>query len=269
MIDTTIENPILYYWNKGGFSLCTGGYADIVINDQKKRLTKGSVFIVTPLVQITEFKPSKNFSFISFVSELKVFYPIFRLISNTGIPLKVREYPCWRVQNDELEYLKQQDARIRQKQIRLTENILSDERTLLKHQIHLIRQETMLEVVGNHIRKYPAHVDSVSKQDKIAYRFILSLHENYKTERRVSWYAKEVNLSSGHFTTLIKRATGKNPSEWIAVVTVTYAKQLLELRGMNIKQIATELNFPEQYTFRKFFKLHTGISPKEYRSSLK
>lgn len=269
MTERTIEDPILYYWNKGGFSLCTGGFADIVINEQKQRLTNGCIFIVTPLVQISEIKPSKNFSFLSFVCDLKIFYPIFRLIADTGIPLKVREYPCWQVSSSEIKYIKQQDARIRQKQERLSEDILSDERTLLNHQIHLIRQETMLEVVGNHIRNYPAHVDSISKQDIIAYRFILSLHENYSHERRVSWYAKEANLSSGHFTDLIKKATGKNPSEWIAVVTTTYAKQLLDLRGMSIKQIATELNFPEQYTFRKYFKLYTGLSPREYRSKMK
>ena len=31
--------------------------------------------------------------------------------------------------------------------------------------------------------------------------------------------------------------------------------------------MATELNFPEQFTFRKYFKQHTGIAPKEYRAS--
>lgn len=34
---------------------------------------------------------------------------------------------------------------------------------------------------------------------------------------------------------------------------------------MNIKQIAEQLNFPEQFTFRKYFKQHTGLSPKAYR----
>lgn len=123
----------------------------------------------------------------------------------------------------------------------------------------------MLEVVGNHIRNYPAQVDNISKQDTIAYRFILALHENHFRERSVSWYASEANLSPGHFTTLIKAATGKTPSVWIATVTTTYAKRLLEERDKSIKQIAAELNFPEQFTFRKYFKQHTGISPKEYR----
>ncbi|MBO7573165.1 MAG: AraC family transcriptional regulator, partial [Bacteroidales bacterium] len=29
---------------------------------------------------------------------------------------------------------------------------------------------------------------------------------------------------------------------------------------------ADELGFPEQFTFRKYFKTHTGISPSEYQT---
>lgn len=262
------KTPLLDYWNKGGFTLCIDGHADVVINEQNFRLTRGDVFIVTPLVQIYSLTPSDDFKAISFVNELKVFYPIFKLIADTGIPLKVREYPCWKLTEDEINYIIQQNERIIKKQQCLSTDIHLDERTLLAHQTNLIRHEMMLEIVGNHIHNYPAQIDSVNKQEVIAYRFILALHENYNRERSVSWYASEANLSPGHFTTLIKAATGKTPSEWIATVTTTYAKLLLEHRDKSIKQIAAELNFPEQFTFRKYFKQHTGFSPKEYRNTV-
>lgn len=260
------NTPLLGYWNKGGFDLCTNGCADVVINEQKFRLTRGSIFVVAPLVQIYSIAPSADFRSISFVNDLKVFYPVFKFIADSGIPLTIREYPCWQLSEEEISFITQQDSRICEKQQRLAEDILADERTLLLHQIHLIRHETMLEVVANHIRNYPAQVDNIDKKVIIAYRFILALHKNYHRERSVSWYASEANLSSGHFTTLIKAATGKTPSEWIATVTTTYAKLLLEQRDRSIKQIAAELNFPEQFTFRKYFKQYAGISPKEYRN---
>lgn len=253
------------YWNKGGFTLCTEGYADIVINEQKYRLTNGSIFIVTPLVQISSIAPSDDFRSISFVNDLKVFYPIFKIIADTSIPLKVREYPCWQLSKEEIAYVEAQHQRIEQKKKLLKEEPIADYCTVLSQQIHLIRHETMLDIVGNHIRNYPAQVDNINKQEIIAYRFILALHENYYRERSVSWYASESNLSSGHFTALIKAATGKTPSEWIATVTTAYAKLLLEKRDKSIKQIAAELNFPEQFTFRKYFKQHAGVAPKVYR----
>lgn len=259
------ETPLLDYWNKGGFILCIAGSAEIVINEQNFKLTRGCVFVITPLVQISVLRPTEDYRFVSFINELKLFYPVFRLIANTGIPIKVCERPCWQVSEEEISYIVTQAGRIRQKRLRIAGNILSDERTLLSHQIQLICHETMLEIVGNHIRNYPAHVDGIDKPETIAYRFLLALHENYQHERSVSWYASLANISAGHFTTLIRTATGKTPSEWIATVTITYAKLYLKQRDKNIKQIAAELNFPEQFTFRKYFKKHTGFSPREYR----
>ena len=105
----------------------------------------------------------------------------------------------------------------------------------------------------------------MEKNEAIAYKFIYSLHLHVKTERSVNFYTNEANLSSSHFTRIVKDKTGKTPSEWIADMTIVNAKLLLEQSGMSIKEIAAELNFPEQFTFRKFFKLHVGIPPKEYR----
>lgn len=261
------ETPLPHFWNKGGFALCTEGRADIVINGQNFILTRGSVFIVTPLVQIYSLTPSEDFRSISFVNDLKLFYPIFKLIADTSIPLKVREHPCWQLSEEEMAHITRQHERISAKRQRLGEDIVPDERTLLTRQIQLIHHETMLEVVDKHIRDYPAQASNTNKQEIIAYRFILALHENYHRERRVSWYASEANLSPGHFTTLIKAATGKTPSEWITTVTTTRAKLLLEQNDKIIKQIAAELNFPDQFTFRKYFKQYAGMSPKEYRKT--
>jgi len=94
------------------------------------------------------------------------------------------------------------------------------------------------------------------------------LHTNHQYERKVSYYANEAGLSPNHFTRIIRERTGKTPSEWIASMIIVNAKVLLEQKDLNIKDVAAKLNFPEQYTFRKFFKLHVGMSPKEYRQKL-
>ena len=258
--------PLHEFWNKGGFVLCTAGYADVSINEHMYRLTRGCVFVVTPLVQVYDFKPSPDFGQISFVRELKDFYPIFRLISDTGIPLKVKEKPCWQISEAETEYVISQHNRIAERKREAETAESSDERIVLTHLEQLIGYETMLEIVCNHIRHYPTSAYSVRNHSGISYRFILALHENYRTERTVSRYASLANMSTGHFSAIIREATGRSPSEWISSVTTTYAKLLLEQTDKSIKEIAQELNFPEQFTFRKYFKRHTGMSPTEYRS---
>ena len=257
--------PLHEYWNKGGFVLCTAGEADIRINDNIYHLAKGSVFIVTPLIQIYEINPSADFERISLVNELKVFYPVFKLIADTGIPLKVSQSPCWQLSDEEFIFAKSQYRRIEDKLSKIAASTSTEEQVILTHLINLICVETMLEVVSNHISKFDTPFESI-RNSNVAYRFILSLHENYHTERAVSWYASQANLSTGHFSAIIREATEKSPSDWISSVTTTYAKLLLEQTDKSIKEIANELNFPEQFTFRKYFKKYAGMSPTDYRN---
>lgn len=259
--------PLHAFWNKGGFVLCTAGYADIRINDQMYRLTRGSVFIVTPLVQIYDFTPSSDYTQISFVNDLKVFFPIFKSISDTGIPLKISQHPIWKLNDKECEFVKEQKRRIEEKTQRIKGSGSQNEQHLLSHLIDIIRQETMLEVVSNHPDTFQASADSI-RNGYVAYRFIIALHENYKTERTVTYYASLANMSTGHFSAIIRETTGRSPSDWISSVTTSYAKILLEQTDKSIKEIANDLNFPEQFTFRKYFKRNAGVSPSDYRNQI-
>lgn len=245
--------------------MCIAGGADIFVSDRKYRLECGDVFVLTPLVQVYDFVPDAEFSFVSFIDELKVYYPIFRLISDTMIPWLVRANPCWRLSEEEMVYVIGRNDRIELKR-KMSECCDSvDKRIVLSVQMELIKRETMLEIVGNHISCQPIAMEPAHRRDAVAYRFILSLHDNYRCRRSVAWYASEAGMSSGHFSKIVRLVTGKSPSDWISTVTVAYVRFMLKQDDKSIKEIAHELNFPEQFTFRKYFKARVGIPPKEYR----
>lgn len=221
--------------------------------------------MVTPLVQISDFRPSPDYREVSFIDNLKLFYLIFRLIADTHIPLSVSRNPCWTLSDETTAFVESQSAVLHSLQRRIAQAATLDEARLLDHRLLLLRRETMLEVVCDHLRSHPATSGATSRQETVTYRFILSLHENFYRERSISYYASAAKLSAGHFTTIVRNATGRTPSQWIAAITTAYAKMLLESSDKSIKEIARELNFPEQFTFRKYFKQHSGLSPKEYR----
>lgn len=259
------KEKTLQCWNKVGLFLCTNGSAKVSINGQNFGLTRGMLFVISPLVQVRDMVPAADFESVFFVDDLKVFYPIFKSISDADIPLRVRELPCWLLPETEIAYVTVQCEHIAKQRKAMTDTEISSEHTLLSQQIQLIEQEVMLEVLIGNIHRNVQATNGKSGHELTAYRFILGVHENYKRQRNVAWYAARANLSLGHFSTIIKHTTGKSPSEWIMSITVTYAKFLLEESDKSIKEIAQELNFPEQFTFRKYFKTHTHISPKEYR----
>lgn len=48
-----------------------------------------------------------------------------------------------------------------------------------------------------------------------------------------------------------------------------FAKQILQKTNLSVTEVAANLNFADIYSFSRFFKKHTGMSPREYRDSVK
>lgn len=113
------------------------------------------------------------------------------------------------------------------------------------------------------------HTDSrrQSRADFIFTEFIRMVEENYKHERKVSWYAEQQCISSKYLSEAVKQVSKRTPNEWIDSYVTLEARVLLKNSSKNIKEIAMELNFPNQSFLGKFFKEHVGMSPSEYRRS--
>ena len=89
--------------------------------------------------------------------------------------------------------------------------------------------------------------------------------ENYKQERSVSFYADKLCVTAKYLSLVVKNVSGKSAGDWIDEYVILEAKALLKSSNMTIQEIADVLNFANQSFFGKYFKHHTGVSPKEYR----
>ena len=260
------EDLFLKYWNKVGCCVCTRGEADLLIDSQSHHLQRGTLYMITPLIQIQQLSPSSDFECINLMDDVKVFFPTFHQIIDSGIPLYIREHPCWQITEEDISFVQQQHLRIANKRELLAQTRQQFEKAILFQQIQLITKETVIELIFNHFHSFSFSLSQFSRQSHFIYQFIITLLNHYKTERTVNFYAEKAQLSPNHFTHVVRTATGKTPSEWITLFTITYAKYLLDKSELIIKEIAEELHFPEQFTFRKYFKKHTGMAPKEYRN---
>ena len=96
-------------------------------------------------------------------------------------------------------------------------------------------------------------------------RFMELVHENYRTERLIGFYADKLCITPKYLSKLVKEHTGRSASDWIESHVILEARAMLQNSDMTIQQIATSLNFSNQSFFGKYFKRATGISPKQYR----
>ncbi len=254
------------YNHKSGMFLCMSGTAEVLINNLVYRLEKGVLYVVSPLVTIHRISQSADFEGIHILDDWEVFYPVIHTIIDTILQLKLRNSPCLRLNETEIEFLISRNDLIEAKRREMENASIAEEKNLILRMIQLLEQETMLEIIRVYFRNKTVESHPMDKKESIVYNFIYSLHFNFKQQRSVTFYAEEARLSTGYFTAVVREKTGRTPSEWIIDITITQAKLLLEKTKKSIKEIAADLNFPEQFTFRKYFKQHTGIAPKEYRA---
>ena len=121
-------------------------------------------------------------------------------------------------------------------------------------------------------RHYPELQQEANKplkrEETLFKQFIKLVSENHRKERRVDFYAEQLFLSPKHFSTVIKKVSGKTAGQWIDEYVILEAKTLLKYSSMSIQEVAYYMNFPNPSFFGKYFKQHTGMSPSDYKTQL-
>ena len=126
---------------------------------------------------------------------------------------------------------------------------------------------TMIYDLSNIIFRMQTTVDRRQTRGEAIFTQFLQLVElNFRHERRVSWYAKQLCISPKYLSEIIKQVSRRTPNDWIDNFVTLEIRVLLRNSTKSIKEIAQELNFPNQSFFGKFFKEHVGLSPSQYRN---
>jgi AraC-like DNA-binding protein len=113
-------------------------------------------------------------------------------------------------------------------------------------------------------------LEPIFSPQKLSARYIEAVIEHHRKEHSVTFYANELCLSPKYFSNVIKMETGKSAKYWITYYIIVEAKFLLRTRkDMNIQEISDYLGFEDQTSFSRTFKNFLGVTPTEYRSSLK
>lgn len=99
-------------------------------------------------------------------------------------------------------------------------------------------------------------------------QFIKLVSQHFKHERSVEWYSSEMCLTPKHLSEVVKLVSGKTAGQWINTLVIIEIKSLLMNTPLSIKEIAMEMNFPNQSFLGKYFKNTEGISPSDFRKGM-
>ena len=119
---------------------------------------------------------------------------------------------------------------------------------------------------AGHILDESTSNPNLSKKERsITNSFFHLIERGFKQNRKVEFYADEIGISAKHLALVIKKTTGKHPSEWMENYALLEAKKLLKSTDESIQTISYDLNFATPSHFSRFFKGKTGMTPNEFR----
>lgn len=94
------------------------------------------------------------------------------------------------------------------------------------------------------------------------------LESQFKEQRRVSSFAKQINITEKRLNQITSKVLGKTPKQIINERIMLEAKRLLVYTDASIKEIGFALGFDEPTNFIKYFKKHHNYTPLEFRDQL-
>ncbi|GAA4322418.1 AraC family transcriptional regulator [Mucilaginibacter gynuensis] len=256
--------PIMYPFRSDHFAffIITQGELEINVNLMAYQLTVGNALMLSPQVvrQFVRVSPDCKIASVVFSSDF---------LSSAGIHNKnIDAMEFLSPQISPLLLLQPKEAEVLLTMVQLLKYKTDDDKQGFQHEIVLNIFAALIYEMGSLYKKQESYDDVFgTRKEELTFRFLKLLPQHYREQRSVLAYAAMLNITPKYLSQTIKEITGKTAGEFIDEMVLMEAKILLNDLSLTIGQVASYLNFSDQFFFSKYFKKQAGISPSQYRKS--
>ncbi|SEA11980.1 AraC-type DNA-binding protein [Xylanibacter ruminicola] len=240
--------------------LCTKGQISYRMDTEELVVHAGEMLVASERHVIDGYQPSADMEGLCIMMSVDFFHEIIKSVHDvSSLFVFARMQPVMKLEADEIATFTEYFQFIKQK--------ISDNHNHFRKDLIRTLMLAMFYDVGNVIYRVKNFDESLLRSEKVFTRFLKMVEENCKRERRVSWYAQQLNITPKYLSTAVKRISGRTAVEWIESYVTMELRVLLKNSTKSIKEITEELNFPNQSFLGKYFKEHVGMTPSAYRKS--
>ena len=240
-------------------ALCLEGTAQYMVDTLEYQAQKNDVIIINAGHVTNNYTLSSDCRGIAIMCSNNYFQEIVMEIHEiSSLFLFAQSHPMF--------HIKEETAQTFVEYFNLIQQKVKDNSHRFRKELVTVLLKSMLYDICNEI--YQLQLSTNNKQtraEKIFYDFIQLLQEHFRYERRVNWYAGQLNITPKYLSESVKQVSKRPPNDWIDRYVIMEIRVLLKNSTMSIKEIAQELHFPNQSFLGKYFKEHVGMSPLKYR----
>ena len=138
--------------------------------------------------------------------------------------------------------------------------------------ILVLRSRKLIELSRYHrvtqgmIDPAPSEIVITSLDEKLIEKAIKYVEDNMsRTELSVEELSRELGMSRVHLYKKLLQITGKTPIEFIRVIRLKRAAQLLRESQLHVSEVAFEVGFNNPKYFSRYFKDEFGVLPSVYQ----
>jgi AraC family transcriptional activator of pobA len=92
------------------------------------------------------------------------------------------------------------------------------------------------------------------------------IDERHAEQRSLRDVARELAMTPGHLTTVVRRRTGRTVQEWIIERRMAEARRLLADTDVPVAEVARRVGVPDPGYFSRLFRRTHGASPRMWRA---
>lgn len=109
---------------------------------------------------------------------------------------------------------------------------------------------------------------SLDSKQKLIKESLEYIDKHYREQMSVSDISRALGTSTSYLSRIFKESTGETIIRTINNKRIEKAKKYLEETDYKVYEIADILGFENVTYFSRFFKKHTGLSPKDYKEEM-
>ena len=242
--------------------MCLKGRAQYTVDTKECVISENDILILSDGQVVSDYMLSHDFKGIAMLASENFMQDISRGVNKiSSLFIYSKTHPVL--------HLEQQNANSFLDIYRMTQKKVIDVNHRFRREIVCSLLGALIYDMGNYIwyNQQDQTNFKQSRGEKIFSDFIKLVEQNFRVIRRVGWYAEQLKITPKYLSETVKKVSRETPNSWIDSYVTTELRVQLKNSAKNIKEIAKDMNFPNQSFLGKYFKDRTGMSPSSYRKS--